>query len=91
MKPLSQESLAFLNLLLGAGTTFSGIIFWYRNVIRKSYAAQRDFNHLKKNQEQILQNLEYLLREQDKRFDTIDREIIEIKARYPSKNKRDEY
>lgn len=88
---LHQETLAFLSLLLGAATTLSGIIFWYRNAVRKTYAAERDFNHLKRNQEQILNNLEYLLKEQDRRFDTIDKEIIEIKAKYPPRKQRDEY
>lgn len=32
-----------------------GAIFWYNGKIQKTYAAERDFKHLRTNQEQMLQ------------------------------------
>lgn len=46
----------------------------------KAYAAERDFQHIRRNQEQMVQSLEDILSEFDKRFDIIDRDILEMKA-----------
>lgn len=74
--------------LLAATTTLAGAILWYVNTEKKKYAAERDFQHLKRNQEQISQGLGDIVQELerhfdkvDRRFDQIERDILEIKIR----------
>ncbi len=52
-----------LSLALGLGGFLSGGLMWYRGAVRKSYAAERDFAHLRRNQEQIQAALEQLQEE----------------------------
>lgn len=46
-----------VSLTLGLLGFLSGLILWYRGAIEKRYAAERDFGHLKRNQEQMAQAL----------------------------------
>lgn len=46
-----------ISLTLGLLGFLSGAILWYRGSIEKRYAAERDFGHLKRNQEQMSQAL----------------------------------
>ena len=39
--------------ILGLFSFISGGVLWYKGSIEKKYAAERDFNHLRKNQEQM--------------------------------------
>lgn len=81
MKTVSIDTLiSFGSLLLGFGTTLTGVMIWYVNSERKKYAAERDFNHIRRNQEQMQQSLTYLLTELEKRFDTVERDVLEIKT-----------
>lgn len=64
-----------------------GIIIWYGKSTKKRYAAERDFQHLKRNQEQIVSNIAHIANEFDKRFDEIDKRfnyvdhnLLEIKT-----------
>ncbi|MGB6301538.1 MAG: hypothetical protein WBF90_35890 [Rivularia sp. (in: cyanobacteria)] len=64
-------------------TAISGIIaaaFWYANTEKRKYGLERDFVHLKRNYEQIQQGLNTILKEFDHRFDTSERDILEIKS-----------
>lgn len=70
----------WIGLVIGVSTFLAGILAWYAGAIEKKYAAQRDFQHLKKNQEQIVSLTEQLFKEQDRRFDEIQRENDELKA-----------
>lgn len=56
----------------------------------KKYAAERDFAHLRRNQEQMLKNIEVLIKDFDERadsehnalwqkFEALHRELLEIK------------
>jgi len=47
-------------LLLGILSTLGGAFFYWNGAVRKRYAAERDFEHLRRNQEQILQMLKLL-------------------------------
>lgn len=69
----------WLPLLIGLITFLGGTIAWYSGAIEKRYAAQRDFNHLKKNQENIARGVSELFKEQDKRFDQLEKENAELK------------
>lgn len=46
-----------VSLTLGLLGFLSGLVLWYKGAIEKRYAAERDFGHLKRNQEQMAQAL----------------------------------
>ncbi|MFK0730926.1 MAG: hypothetical protein ACIWVG_07105, partial [Gloeotrichia echinulata HAB0833] len=72
--------IAFFSFALALFTTGTGAILWYANTEKKKYAAERDFAHLKRNQESISEGIDHLLTELDRRLDTIERDILEIKS-----------
>lgn len=74
------DAIALGSLVLATATTCIGGILWYANSEKKKYAAERDFAHIRRNQEQMQQGLNDLLREFDRRFDVIDRDVLEIKS-----------
>lgn len=41
-----------ISLMLGLTSLVSGLFLWYRSAVTKQYAAERDFQHLKRNYEQ---------------------------------------
>lgn len=59
--------------------SLSGFVLWFSNSEKKKYAAERDFNHIRRNQEQTNASLASILAEIDKRFDILDRDILQIK------------
>jgi hypothetical protein len=54
--------------LLSLFTGIAGAIAWYQGKVRKEYASERDFNHLKNNQKQLAVNVEQLWRLMDEQF-----------------------
>lgn len=74
------DLIALAGLVLATATTVIGGVLWYANSEKKKYAAERDFAHIRRNQEQMQQGLNDLLRELDHRFDTLDRDVLEIKS-----------
>lgn len=72
------------NLILGA--------MWYvntqRSTERKQYAAERDFNHLKRNQEQISTGLGHILEEMERNFLVIQRDVLEMKILLGIRNRK---
>ncbi|MGB3757275.1 MAG: hypothetical protein WBA07_13025 [Rivularia sp. (in: cyanobacteria)] len=76
-----------INDLIAVGslafTVLSGIVagsFWYANSEKRRYGLERDFAHLRRNYEQIQQSLNLIMTEFDHRFDTAERDILEIKS-----------
>lgn len=65
--------------ILAVTSSLTGFMFWFANSEKKKYAAERDFQHIRKNQEQTNLSLATILSEIDKRFDILDRDILEIK------------
>lgn len=62
--------------------TFSGgVLAWYSANVQKSYAAQRDFEHLKRNYAQMTENLREVAEELDRRFDALDRDNDDIRQK----------
>ncbi len=81
MKPFTVGDLIALgSLILATATTVIGALVWYANSEKKKYAAERDFAHIRRNQEQMQQGLTNLFNEIDRRFDTVERDILEIKS-----------
>lgn len=68
-------------LVLGSGGFFSGIYLWWSGSIKKNFAAERDFGHIKRNQEQINQSLLHL---DQKISETTDNITEKIQARLDS-------
>ena len=66
--------------IMGIGGAVFGTIFWYRDLVRKEYARQRDWEHLKRYYDQLAQEFERLVGDQDRRFDAVDLELREIKG-----------
>jgi len=69
--------LPFAGFLLGLLTALAGLFAYYKNSLKKSYAAERDFQHLKRNQEQMVQMLLQL----DDSIDGLRIEIVRITSK----------
>lgn len=97
---LSLETAA---ALIGIFTFAGGLVAWYRGAVQKEYASQRDWEHVKNNQKQLVTKLDFIFKEidqkfdkiieyQDNRFDRIDSQNVEIKSMFYAllglKNKR---
>ncbi|BAT53784.1 hypothetical protein NOS3756_27470 [Nostoc sp. NIES-3756] len=81
MKTFTPSDLIALGgLVLATLTTVLGGVVWFANSEKKRYAAERDFAHIRRNQEQMQQGLTSLFNELDRRFDTVERDILEIKT-----------
>ena len=76
---------------LGILSSAIGLIALYRGSVRKGYAAERDFQHLKNDFKGLSQNIDFLARDieaefkqnrtdLDNRFDRIDKDLTELKA-----------
>jgi hypothetical protein len=74
-----SDMVSLIGLLIALCTFFGGVVAWYRATVQKSYAAEREFGHIKRNVEQTNQALEHLDECIDRRFDATDRELLEIK------------
>ena len=72
--------IALSSFALALFTTATGAILWYVNSEKKRYASERDFAHLKRNQEGISEGIAHLLSEMDRRLDLIERDILEVKT-----------
>jgi hypothetical protein len=75
-----SDAIALAGFLLAIATTLIGAIYWYGNNEKRKYGLERDFGHLRNNQKQIQEGIDLIIREMDHRFDTVDRDILEIKA-----------
>lgn len=86
-------SLEAIAASIGIITFIGGLIAWYKGAIQKEYASQRDWEHVKLNQKQLIENLNFIFKEidqnfdritdeQDKRFDKVDNQLIEIKSMF---------
>lgn len=75
-----METLSLVSLVVGLVTSIGGGVAWWRAVVRKQYAAERDFGHLKRNYQQLAQGVDLLYKEGDKRFDRLDLEMVELKG-----------
>lgn len=72
--------IAVAGFFLGIGSSLIGLITWYSNSEKKRYAAERDFNHLKRNYEQLTLNLKMVAEEIDDFHNKVMQELVEIKA-----------
>lgn len=75
-----EQAIAVVGFLIGLGTTLVGVLSWYSSSVKKRYAAERDFNHLRNNQAQIQQGINHLCEEMEERFAQVNVQLIELKA-----------
>ena len=68
-----------VSLAIGVITFIGGLLAWYRGAVEKRYAAERDFNHLKRNYEQLANSLGSLMKDEEDRFDELRLELRELK------------
>ncbi len=64
-QPDVQSLISLSTFLAGAGSAAFGMVKWYANSQKKAYAAERDFNHLRRNQEQMKESIKMLSEEVD--------------------------
>lgn len=74
-------SLEILAAVISTATFVGGILAWYSANVQKRYAAQRDFEHLKRNYQQLAQNQTTILEVMDKRFDSLDRDADDVRQK----------
>jgi hypothetical protein len=67
-------------LSIGILSLLGGFFLWYKGSVEKRYAAERDFAHLRRNQEQISNGLAAIDKFLDDRLDEQRGELKEIKA-----------
>lgn len=85
--------LEYIGVGIAVLTFIGGIFAWYSAAVRKEYASQRDWEHLKNNQRQFQENLNFLFKdmgqdienmrsEHDKRFDKIDAQGVKLESMF---------
>lgn len=73
--------LEHIPLIMGLISFAGGVATWYGAAVKKSYASERDFNHLKRNYESLSANISALVELTDDRFDRLDEKLLEMKLR----------
>lgn len=76
MKP----TLEVIAILISITTFLGGLVMWYNGAVRKRYASQREFEHLKNNYKQLAESQSVILKELDSRFDATLLELKEQKG-----------
>ena len=80
-----------LGSIFGVASAVVGLVALYRSSIRKGYAAEREFLHIKESFKSLTYNIDFLTKEIDRdianltkdldtRCDRIDQNLLEIKA-----------
>ena len=81
-----MDNININNLITGAGlvitavTALTGVVFYFVNSEKRKYGLERDLLHLKRTYEQLNINLKIMSSEQDRRFDDVDKILIELKS-----------
>lgn len=73
------DSLSILATILGLIATIGGGVAWYSSVVRKRYASERDFNHIREWQLSNSRFLDTEFRSLENRLDTIENNLLEMK------------
>lgn len=90
---IGNDLLALFGTVLAVFTALASAIIWYTNYEKKRYGLERDFAHIKRNYEQLNENIKLMVTELDHRFDDIDKSLdyrcdaidktlIEIKSKF---------
>lgn len=71
-----------ITVIIGAASLVSlviGVATWYGGAVKKTYAAERSFNHLQNDLKQLSGSMALILEDARERFDAIDSSLEEIK------------
>ncbi|MGB6301910.1 MAG: hypothetical protein WBF90_37845 [Rivularia sp. (in: cyanobacteria)] len=79
MKDLNQ-ALTIGAFALALGSNFVWLLLSYGNLQKKRYGAERDFDHLKNSQKQIVNSVHDGFENIEDRLDSLSHELLEIKA-----------
>lgn len=60
-----ETFIAVAGFVLGVGGTLTAVVNYYASSQTKKYAAQRDFEHLRRNQEQLIHNISEIAKDID--------------------------
>ncbi|MBD2204936.1 hypothetical protein H6G33_04245 [Calothrix sp. FACHB-1219] len=74
-----QTSISLIALLLAIGGNITWLFFTYGNSEKRKLAAERDFNHLRNNQQNISDGIAHGFDEIEDKLEAIDRNLIEVK------------
>jgi hypothetical protein len=74
-----QTSVAIAAFLLALGGNLTWLVVTYGNAEKRKVTAERDFNHLRNNQQNISDGIAHGFDEIESRLEVIDRNLIEIK------------
>lgn len=77
---LPDDPIVIITFALALGGNVTWAILFFSNSVKRKYAAERDFAHLKNNQKDLTDNLALIFKELDRRLDYQDREMSEIKT-----------
>ena len=69
-----------IGLVMGVISFLGGVVMWHKGSVEKRYAAQRDFQHLKRNYQQLTTALDHLDEGVGEGNDQLKRELTDIKA-----------
>ncbi len=68
-------------VIMGVISFVGGAVAWYSAAVKKRYASERDFNHLKRNYESLSTNIASLSDLLDQRLDNITLIMAKIETR----------
>ena len=77
---MTQDVLAIASTVIAVLSLGASLVLWYRSVVRKSYAAERDFRHLKRSYESLSQNVSFSTKLVDEKLDGVMAEIIRLQG-----------
>lgn len=77
---LPNDPIVIGTFFLALGGNCVWALLFFANSIKRKYAAERDFGHIKNNLKNLTNNLEFLFKELDRRLDSQDRNLLELKA-----------
>ena len=77
---LPNDPIVIATFFLALGGNCVWALLFFANSIKRKYAAERDFGHIKNNIKDLIGNLEFLFKELDRRLDSQDRDLSELKS-----------
>lgn len=75
-----QTSISLIALLLAIGGNITWLFFTYGNSEKRKLAAERDFNHLRNNQQSISDGIAHGFDEIEDKLEVIARDLLEIRV-----------
>lgn len=74
-----NDFVAIGGFIIGILTSMAGFLAWYGTSVKKAYAAERDFNHLRRNYEQLAENQTHILSELNDIQENVDECVMHLR------------